>query len=112
MNMFIVSAASYFKFLQILVKQLMESKSEDLIYNHSINSLSLINKLKRCNTNPGVPSIMLYILSWQTQQISCIYANAAILDNKYFAFKTPGQSNFTKSLHTAQHGSLHRQILF
>ena len=40
MNMFIVSAASYFKFLQILVKQLMESKSEDLIYNHSIKSLS------------------------------------------------------------------------
>ena len=95
MNMFIVSAASYFKFLQILVKQLMESKSEDLIYNHSIItlSLSLINKLKRCNTNPGDPSIMLYILSWQTQQISCIYANAAILDNKYLAFKTPGQSN-------------------
>lgn len=44
MNMFIVSAASYFKFLQILVKQLMESKSEDLIYNHSINSLSLPNQ--------------------------------------------------------------------
>ena len=36
MNMFIVSAASYFKFLQILVKQLMESKSEDLIYNLSL----------------------------------------------------------------------------
>ena len=63
-------------------------------------SLSLINKLKRCNTNPGDPSVMLYILSWQTQ-LSCIYANAAILDNKYLAFKTPGQSNFTKSLHTA-----------